>query len=120
MESVDLVIAGSVAVGEDGSRLGKGGGFSDLEFALASAAGLIDTHTIVATTVHDVQVQPAGVIPLVAHDVGLDLIVTPTRVLRPPRRGGRRDVPKVDWSELTPEKRAAIPLLTRLAATRRI
>src|SRR5438132_1503571 len=33
---VDLVVAGCVAVGEDGARLGKGGGFSDLEFALAS------------------------------------------------------------------------------------
>src|SRR5262245_40028639 len=62
MHPVDLVVAGSVAVGEDGARLGKGGGFSDLEFALALAAGLIGPRTIVATTVHDVQVQDAGVI----------------------------------------------------------
>jgi 5-formyltetrahydrofolate cyclo-ligase len=114
MEPVDLVIAGSVAVGEDGARLGKGGGFSDLEFALASAAGLIDSHTVVASTVHDVQVQSAGVIPVVPHDVRVDLIVTPTRVIRPPRRGRRRRVPKLEWSELTPEKITAIPLLTRL------
>ena len=42
MEPVDLVVTGCVAVGEDGARLGKGGGFSDLEFALAAAAGLVD------------------------------------------------------------------------------
>ena len=37
---------GSVAAGEDGARLGKGGGFADLEFALASAAGLIGPGTV--------------------------------------------------------------------------
>ncbi|MDX1660462.1 MAG: 5-formyltetrahydrofolate cyclo-ligase, partial [Gemmatimonadota bacterium] len=41
LEAVDLVVVGSVAVAEDGARLGKGGGFSDLEFALAKEAGLI-------------------------------------------------------------------------------
>jgi hypothetical protein len=29
---------GCVAAGEDGAQLGKGGGFADLEFALAAAA----------------------------------------------------------------------------------
>src|ERR1700735_5419878 len=38
---VDLVVMGSVAASEDGGRLGKGGRFADLEFALAAAAGLI-------------------------------------------------------------------------------
>lgn len=41
LEPVELVVSGCVAVGEDGARLGKGGGFADLEFALAMAAGLI-------------------------------------------------------------------------------
>jgi 5-formyltetrahydrofolate cyclo-ligase len=113
MEPVDLVVAGCVAVGVDGARLGKGGGFSDLEFALASAAGLIGPSTIVATTVHDVQVREAGGIPTVAHDVGVDVIATPTRVLRTKRRRRR---PTLRWSELTDEKIAAIPPLTPLHA----
>lgn len=120
MEPVDLVVAGSVAVSHDGVRLGKGGGFSDLEFALASAAGLIDARTVVATTVHDVQVHQAGEIPSVAHDVRLDLIATPTQVVRPRRDGRKRQLPKLDWSELTEEKVAAIPLLSRLEAMRNI
>src|SRR5439155_201967 len=33
--AIDLVIVGSVAVSPDGARVGKGGGYSDLEFALA-------------------------------------------------------------------------------------
>src|SRR5919202_1529947 len=46
LEAVDLVVCGCVAAGEDGRRLGKGGGFSDLEFALASEAGLIGPKTV--------------------------------------------------------------------------
>jgi 5-formyltetrahydrofolate cyclo-ligase len=116
MEPVDLVVSGCVAVGEDGARLGKGGGFSDLEFALAAEAGLVGTRTIVATTVHDVQVRSAGEIPTTAHDITVDLIVTPNEVIRTSRR--RRRVPKLDWRELSDEKIAAIPLLARLRANR--
>ncbi|HVJ97553.1 MAG TPA: 5-formyltetrahydrofolate cyclo-ligase [Acidimicrobiia bacterium] len=116
MEPVDFVVTGCVAVGEDGARLGKGGGFSDLEFALAAAAGLVDARTVVATTVHEVQVQPAGVIPTTAHDVAVDLVVTPERVIHTKR--GRRRVPKLDWGDLSDEKIAAIPLLGRLATPR--
>jgi 5-formyltetrahydrofolate cyclo-ligase len=113
MRPVDLVVAGCVAVGEDGARLGKGGGFSDLEFALAAAAGLVATRTRVVTTVHDVQVMPAGAIPIVTHDVHVDVVVTPTRVIECPRPRGKR-LPKLRWSELTDEKIAAIPLLQEL------
>ena len=108
---VDLVVAGCVAVAEDGARLGKGGGFSDLEFAVAAEAGLVDAGTVVVTTVHELQVRPAGAIPVTDHDVRLDLVVTPDRVLdcradRPPAR--------IRWEELTEEKIAAIPLLGAL------
>src|SRR2546423_4949950 len=41
LSPVDLVVMGSVAVGEDGARLGKGGGVPGPAFALATAAGLI-------------------------------------------------------------------------------
>ena len=117
MTPVDLVVTGCVAVGENGARLGKGGWFSDLEFALAAAAGLVDDHTVVVTTVHDVQVQPEGSIPVVAHDLHVDLVATPTRLLRAPRRAGNQ-VPALDWADLTDEKIAAIPVLGRLRAGR--
>jgi 5-formyltetrahydrofolate cyclo-ligase len=116
MEPVDLVVTGCVAVGEDGARLGKGGGFSDLELALAAAAGLVGPRTRVVTTVHDVQVRPAGSIPTAPHDVPVDLVVTPTRVLRCPRPRRRRR-PRLDWSILTPDKIAAIPFLRSRAPT---
>jgi 5-formyltetrahydrofolate cyclo-ligase len=118
LKPVDLVVAGTVAAGIDGTRLGKGGGFSDLEFAVASEAGLIGPETVVVTTVHEVQVLPAGEIPTTDHDVSLDLIVTPERVIEVPRPK-RRPQGGIRWDELTEEKIAAIPLLTRLRSARR-
>ena len=117
LKPVDLVVAGTVAAGLDGARLGKGGGFSDLEFAVASEAGLIGPDTVVVTTVHEVQVLPAGEIPTTDHDVALDLIVTPERLIEIPRRK-RRAPAGIRWDELTDEKIAAIPLLARLRAGR--
>lgn len=114
LEPVDLVVAGCVAVGEDGTRLGKGGGFSDLELAVAAAAGLVGPATLVVTTVHELQVRPAGEIPTVEHDVHVDLVVTPDRVIEC-ARPGQYELPRLRWEELTDDKVAAIPLLQRLS-----
>lgn len=111
LEPVDLIVTGCVAVDESGARLGKGGGFSDLEFALASAAGMVDDHTVVVTTVHEVQVVDTGRIPTVAHDMRLDLVVTPERIIECPR--AERD-PRIRWEELTEEKIESIPLLAAM------
>jgi len=112
---VDLVVMGCVAVGEDGARLGKGGGFADLEFALAGAAGLIGPGTVAVTTVHELQLQPAGAIPLAKHDVPVDLVITPDRVIDCRDRRAPRPMADIHWPELTPEKIAAIPLLAASA-----
>jgi 5-formyltetrahydrofolate cyclo-ligase len=114
LEAVDLVVAGCVVVSADGARLGKGGGFSDLEYALGWELGLIGPSTVVATTVHEVQVVADGRVPVTAHDFRLDLIVTPERVIECAR--GRRRAARVRWDELTDEKIAAIPVLGRLRA----
>lgn len=112
MPRIDLIVAGSVAVDRSGARLGKGGGFSDLEFALLTELGLVGRWTTVATTVHPIQIVRAP-IPMLAHDIPLDLIVTPAEAIRSPRRPRR---PKgILWSALPDEKIAEIPVLARLA-----
>ena len=118
LAEVGLVVSGCVAVGEDGARLGKGGGFADLEYALASAAGLIGPDTVVVTTVHELQVRPAGSIPVTGHDIPVDLVVTPERIIdcRPGR--GPRPAASISWPELTEDKIAAIPLLSALRPDR--
>jgi len=115
---VDMVVTGCVAVGEDGVRLGKGGGFADLEYALASAAGLIGLDTVVVTTVHELQVCGPGSIPATAHDVPVDLVVTPERVIDCRGRRVYRPTHGICWDELTEEKIAAIPLLAVLRSAR--
>ncbi len=108
---IDLVVAGSVAVNRSGARLGKGGGYSDLEFAIGRATGCIDDATRVATTVHELQFVP-GAIPETAHDFRLDLIVTPNRVLRPRRL--RRQPRGIVAGDLTEEIRESVPALRSL------
>jgi 5-formyltetrahydrofolate cyclo-ligase len=111
LSPVDLVVMGSVAVADDGGRLGKGGGFADLEFALATEAGLIGPRSICVTTVHELQLRSAGAIPLTSHDVPVDVIITPERVIDCRDRRGPRPRAGIQWDDLTEDKIAAIPLL---------
>lgn len=109
---VDLVVVGSVAVARDGSRLGKGGGYSDLEFALARAAGWIESDTRIVTTVHEIQILEPGEIPMEVHDVPVDFVVTPERVIECDATYGRPE--GIVWDALDEEKVDSIPLLERL------
>jgi 5-formyltetrahydrofolate cyclo-ligase len=107
MQSVDLVVCGSVAVSRRGVRLGKGAGYSDIEVALLVEAGLLGEQTTIVTTVHDLQVVDDE-LPEAAHDFSVDLIVTPTQVIScgPPRRPSG-----LDWSLLTSAQVKAMPVL---------
>src|SRR5262249_17967197 len=109
---IDLVVAGSVAVDEKGARVGKGGGYSDLEFALARSLELVDDDTPVVTTVHELQVVDET-IPMTAHDVPLDIVVTPERVIRTGRRHRRPTA--IVWSELSDAQLPDMPALARIA-----
>ncbi|WP_049926639.1 5-formyltetrahydrofolate cyclo-ligase [Halopiger goleimassiliensis] len=123
VEGIDLIVSGSVAVrasrgdgasGErseqDGARIGKGEGYSDLEYAILRDLGLVDDRTPVATTVHERQVIDDPV-DTGEHDVPMDLVVTPERVLRPDG-GDRPD--GVDWTLLSEDRLEEIPVLRRL------
>ncbi len=112
LQPVDLVVCGSVAVNRQGARVGKGGGFSDLEFALLVEAGLIGKDTLLVTTVHPLQVLDEA-LPETPHDFRLDLIVAGDEVITC-RRTGRP--PGILWEHLDAAKIAAIPAL---AARRR-
>jgi 5-formyltetrahydrofolate cyclo-ligase len=108
---VDLIVAGSVVVNRKGVRVGKGGGYSDLEYAIGRQVGAIDSKTVVATTVHPIQVVPDE-LPSTAHDFFLDLIVTPRELIRPSRR--RRQPKGILPAHLSDEQRRVIPALREL------
>ena len=107
---VDLIVAGSVAVNRKGVRVGKGGGYSDLEFAIGREVGAIDETTVVATTVHRLQLLDRA-LPATAHDFFVEVIATPDSILRPRRRRQPRGVLP---DHLTDGHRREIPALREL------
>lgn len=115
MQLLDLVVCGSVAVNGKGSRVGKGGGFSDLEFGLLREAGKVTGRTPIVTTVHPLQIVPYET-EMLPHDIPVDWIVTPEGPLR---CGAAHPKPRgIYWEFLKEEKIAAIPVLARLRAGR--
>ena len=108
---VDLVVAGSVAVTEGGRRVGKGEGFSDLEFAVLREFGLVDDQTTTVTTVHGRQIVDETV-PTTSRDVPMDRLFTPGRSVRADASGGKPT--GIDWDALGEERLDEIPVLGRL------
>jgi 5-formyltetrahydrofolate cyclo-ligase len=113
--TVDLVIVGSTAVcPKTGARVGKGEGFAELEWGILSLQGNLDAATtLVVTTVHDEQIVddiPEGA--LTKHDVPVDIIVTPTRIIRVSNRAPKPS--GVFWDLLSPQKLAQIRVLQQL------
>ena len=111
---LDLVVIGSVAVDKLGHRIGKGEGFADLEFAMAASHhGAVTNETLVVTTVHDVQVFdeiPESLFE--AHDLSVDIIVTPTEVFRVEKPLAKPD--HIIWNLLTKEKFDQVPILKEI------
>jgi len=104
---IDIKITGSVAVSPKGGRVGKGGGYSDLEYGILKEYGAVDERTPIITTVHDIQVVDN--IPMAEHDMPIDIIVTPTKIIR---TNTKYKKPKgILWEHLTKEKIEQIPLI---------
>jgi 5-formyltetrahydrofolate cyclo-ligase len=110
VRNIDLIICGSVAVNRKGARVGKGGGYSDLEFALLTEEKKIERDTPILTSVHPLQIVNEP-IPMTAHDIPLSVIVTPDEILEIesplPRPKG------IYWETLPGEKIDAIPVLQK-------
>jgi 5-formyltetrahydrofolate cyclo-ligase len=108
---LDFVLTGSVAVNLKGARIGKGGGYSDLEYALLSEAGKVDRHTIIATTVHPIQILRENLF-VTAHDIPVDLVATPRAVIEVE---GEHPRPRgILWDHLQPPQIREVPVLERM------
>ncbi|XP_019490766.1 PREDICTED: methenyltetrahydrofolate synthase domain-containing protein isoform X3 [Hipposideros armiger] len=109
---VDLVVVGSVAVSEKGWRIGKGEGYADLEYAMMVSMGAVGQGTPVVTIVHDCQVVDIPEALLEDHDLTVDYILTPTRVIT---TGCERPKPTgIMWSKISNEMMGKIPILRSL------
>lgn len=111
---LDVVVVASVACSYNGVRLGKGYGYAELEWAILYLAGAVTKKTLVVTTVHDNQVLNKRRMPLSLmskHDLPVDIIVTPTRVISV-RKRLRKPTCGVLWDMLTDERIKEIPILS--------
>jgi 5-formyltetrahydrofolate cyclo-ligase len=111
LPEIDFVLCGSVAVNLSGARVGKGGGFSDLEYGILIDAGRIDDHTTVATTLHPIQILREHLM-MTEHDLPVDLVATPRAAIEVERTYER---PRgVLWDHLQPPQIREIPILERM------
>ncbi|MCS7094961.1 MAG: 5-formyltetrahydrofolate cyclo-ligase [Thaumarchaeota archaeon] len=109
LPEVDLIVLGSVAVTEDGWRVGKGEGYAELEYAILRTFGKVEEGVKVYTTVHELQIT--DFVPVEPFDVAVDAIFTDRRVIRCPQR---RKPDRIYWELLEEEKLSEIPLLREL------
>jgi 5-formyltetrahydrofolate cyclo-ligase len=108
VKGIDLIVCGSVAVNRKGARVGKGGGYSDLEFALLTAGKKIAADTPIVTAVHPLQIIDEE-IPMTAHDIPLSAIITPQELITTHPVFKR---PKgIYWKLIDEEKIEGIPVL---------
>ncbi len=108
---IDFVVAGSVAVNKRGSRIGKGGGYSDLDYAIGREFGFIKEDVVITTTVHPLQII-GGDLPETDHDFRIDFVATPTELISTRREGGRPQ--GIIRNHLTEEKISDIPILKEI------
>jgi len=113
---IDMYVVGSVVVSPDGTRLGKGMGYAELEWGILYELGMVDQSTVVLTTVHDQQIIKTKDFDKscsAIHDLPVDIIVTPTRYIRVQQRQQKPEV-GILWDELSPEMITSSPILTVL------
>ena len=78
LPEVDLIVQGSVAVDKKGNRLGKGLGLGDREIEIIEKISRKKIPII--TTVHEFQIVEK--IPSEKHDKRVDVIITPSLIIR--------------------------------------
>ncbi len=91
-------------------RIGKGGGYSEIEYGILRELGLISEETPIFTTVHDIQI--IGKAPRMEHDFVVDAIFTPKKIVRVERKYSQ---PKgIIWENLTEQQLREMPILHEL------
>ncbi|OYT34259.1 5-formyltetrahydrofolate cyclo-ligase [Archaeoglobales archaeon ex4484_92] len=78
---LDFFVQGCVAVDLLGNRIGKGSGFGDKEYKILRENKLINDDTLCIVVAHDVQVFDDFSYLCESHDVKVDVILTPTRIV---------------------------------------
>jgi 5-formyltetrahydrofolate cyclo-ligase len=110
MDAVDLIVIGAVAVNKKGAKVGKGGGFSDLEYAIGREFNFVNEETPTLSTVHICQIMNDE-IPMMEHDVPLDYLITRDEIMK--TENNFKKPMGVKW-DILGEKLNEVPILKKL------
>lgn len=106
---IDLFFAGSVALHQDGRRVGKGEGYADREYAIIRELGNPDIPVI--GTIHSEQLTAADV-PRDPYDLTVDYIATESGLITTnspyPKPSG------IQWELVSDEQMKEMPLLREI------
>jgi 5-formyltetrahydrofolate cyclo-ligase len=110
MRAIDLLMVGAVAVTRQGARVGKGSGATDLEYGVLRQAGRVREYTPIVTTLHPLQLIDDR-IPMRAHDIPVDFLITPDHVVAAPSLYPR---PRgILWDLLAEDRIRSVPVLRK-------
>lgn len=108
---IDLMVTGALAISKNhGGRTGKGAGWFDAEWIMWRKMGLTSPNTPVAGIVHDLQIVSEA-FQLQPWDALVQIIVTPTRVIRTPLKP---QPDQIYWDQMDIDWMKAIPLMIEL------
>lgn len=111
---IGVYVVGSVAVAENGVRIGMGCGYGELEWAVLNTLGLVSEDTLVVTMVHTDQiVSDRWDLPVTLarnNDLPVDAIVTPNEVIWTKRRSAKPRCGVV-WDMIDTQMLHDIPIL---------
>jgi 5-formyltetrahydrofolate cyclo-ligase len=96
----------------EGGRIGKGEGYSEIEYGILYERGLLDGNVKILTTVHDCQI--VGAFPVEKHDIPIDYILTPTKSYETHTKLARPA--GIYWELVTSEMIRKMPILEELRA----
>ena len=111
IKRIDLIIIGSVAVNIFGQRIGKGGGYAELEYAILKEFGKIDKNVKIITNVHPLQIIKEE-FPMMPYDLIVDIIITPEKIIF--IKNKYKKPQKIFWEFLDDNKINSIPILQKI------
>lgn len=89
--ALDVIVVPGVAFGEDGRRLGRGGGYYDafLSRYVEAAASVGAPPPLIVALAYGCQIYPRERVPVHVHDRLVDIILTDTRAIACTESGSR-------------------------------
>lgn len=106
---IDLMVVGSVAIHQDGRRIGKGEGYADREYAILMELG--NPPVTIVTSIHSTQLVSDD-IPRDTYDLTVDWIATEEGIVK--TNSPYEKPTGIEWNHVSQEEMVEMPVLKQL------